>query len=97
MNNVTGARKHFNVSAKALRRERQAEELAGQERDMAARPNEPPADRTQAGVAHPWDVQPGESCQGRRRHDFSRKDSDGLYRCWYCSRLSPRSRAKVGA
>lgn len=64
---------------------------------MTARPNEPVRDWTQSTPPHPWDVQPGENCQGRRRHDFSRKDSDGLYRCWHCSRLSPRSRAKVEA
>ena len=62
--------------------------------DLLERPNVPPDQR----APHPWDVTPQDPCIfGRSQHDYTRKDRDGLRRCWYCARLSPRSRVEHAA
>ena len=77
------------------RRAQQAAEDRAQAAQQAARPNVAP-DRPRA--PHPWDVTPDEPCWiGRQQHDYTRKDRDGFRRCWYCARLSPRSRAELAA
>jgi hypothetical protein len=51
-----------------------------------ARPNVPPRE----WAPHPWDATAAEPCiAGRRQHDFTRHDSDGKRRCWYCARIKP--------
>lgn len=70
----------------------QAAEDRARERDLHERPNVPP----DHPAPHPWDVTPEEPCTGlRRQHDYTRKDRDGLRRCWYCTKLSPRSRDEL--
>jgi hypothetical protein len=77
------------------RRAAQAAEDRAQRRLQDARRNEPP-DRPRP--PHPWDVTDDAPCiAGRRQHDFTRHDRDGLRRCWYCARISPRSRAELAA
>ena len=82
------------MMTRADRRLSQEEDERAQQRLQNARPNEPPDVR----APHPWDATPEEPCTGvRRQHDYTRKNHDGLRRCWYCSRLSPRSRAELAA
>jgi hypothetical protein len=77
------------------RRDAQDEDDRAQRQLQNARPNEPP-DRPKGW--HPWDATDEEPCiGGRRQHDYTRKNSDGVRRCWYCSRISPRSRAEMAA
>jgi hypothetical protein len=71
----------------------QAAEDRARERDINERPNVPPESEP-----HPWNATAAEPCiTGRWQHDYTRKDRDGLRRCWYCARLSPRSRAEIAA
>ena len=78
------------------RTDRLAAQLAedhAQQQLQEARLNVPP-DRPRA--PHPWDATPEDPCiGGRQQHDYTMKGSDGLRRCWYCARLSPRSRAEL--
>jgi hypothetical protein len=92
-NDVTFGRRIRGSLPAKQRREDQAREDAIQEAAINERPNEA-APRDQA--AHPHDATPDYPCvSGRSRHDFSNRGRDGLYRCWHCGRLSPRSRARV--
>lgn len=62
----------------------QAAEDRAQQQLQEARLNVPP-DRPRA--PHPWDATDEYPCiAGRRQHDFTRHDSDGIRRCWYCAR-----------
>jgi hypothetical protein len=73
----------------------QLAEDRAQQQLQEARLNVPP-DRPRA--PHPWDATDEEPCiGGRKQHDFTRHDRDGSRRCWYCARLSPRSRAEIAA
>jgi hypothetical protein len=76
------------------RRDRLAAQVAedrAQQRLQEARLNVPP-DLPRA--PHPWDATPEHPCiGGRRQHDFTRHDSDGLRRCWYCARTKPSERS----
>lgn len=71
----------------------QAAEDRARERDLQDRPNVPP----DARPPHPWDATDAEPCGSRPQHDYTMKGPDGLRRCWYCGRLSPRSRAELDA
>jgi hypothetical protein len=83
------------MSARADRRRAQEDEDRAQRRLQDARLNDPP-DRPRA--PHAWDATPEAPCiGGRRQHDYTRKNHDGLRRCWYCARMSPRSRAELAA
>jgi hypothetical protein len=64
-----------------------------QQQQQNARPNVPP-DRSRP--PHPHDATPEEPCAlGHPQHDYTMKGPDGLRRCWYCCRLSPRSRTEL--
>jgi len=81
------------MSSHRVRLAAQAAEDRAQQQLQDARPNVPP-DRPKAW--HPWDATPEEPCiGGRQQHDYTRHDRDGLRRCWYCARVSPRSRAEL--
>jgi hypothetical protein len=81
------------MSAHRDRLAAQAAEDRAQQQLRDTRPNLPP-DRPRA--PHPWDVTPEEPCAtGHQQHDYTMKGPDGLRRCWYCCRLSPRSRTEL--
>ena len=75
------------TAARPNRRDRLAAQLAedrAQQQLQEARLNVPP-DRPRP--PHPWDATDEYPCiAGRRQHDFTRHDSDGVRRCWYCAR-----------
>jgi hypothetical protein len=82
------------MSARQDRLAAQAAEDRARERDLHERPNVPPDRR----APHPWDVTAAEPCiLGKQQHDYTMRGPDGLRRCWYCARLSPRSRAELAA
>jgi hypothetical protein len=94
-NDLTAARRLREARPAKDRREDQARMDADAERAMAERPSE--AGRP-AAPPHPWDATPDNPCiSGRPRHDFSSPMRDGLFRCWHCTKLSPRSLERLRA
>jgi hypothetical protein len=94
-NDVTFGRRIRGSLPAKQRREDQAREDAIQETAIHERPSE--AGRP-VRAAHPWDATPDNPCaSGRYRHDFGMRGRDGLRRCWFCAKLSPRSQAELDA
>jgi phage/plasmid primase-like uncharacterized protein len=67
------------MGKRADRRQQQEHDLREQERLAAERPNEPPP----LATTH--------ECPINGTHDFTRKDRDGIRRCWYCAQRKPEA------